>query len=103
MSKRKQGEYNGEDDVKDAIKKLLQKYGWWYFMPPASQFGSGGIPDFICCKDGRFLGIEAKFGNNKPTDRQHGKLEDIRRHGGIGIWVNETRLPLLEALLRKLG
>ena len=103
MSRRKQDEYTSEADVKDAIKKLLKKYGWWFFMPAANQFGSSGIPDFVCCKTGRFLGIEAKFNKNKPSELQKDKMQAIRDHGGIAIWVNENRLYLLEALLRKLN
>lgn len=94
--------YNDESDVKRDIKKLLKKYGIWYFMPSASEFGKSGIPDFICCVHGTLLAIEAKFGYNKPTEMQRDRINEINAAGGIAIWVNENRLHLLERLLQKL-
>lgn len=93
---------NGEDDVKKYIKALLKYYGVWYFMPSASQYGTSGIPDFICCYRGRFLSIEAKFGYNKPTDLQGIRMEEIREAHGIAVWINENRLEGLERLLIRL-
>lgn len=71
-------------------------------MPSASQYGTSGIPDFICCKFGRILTIETKFGYNKPTDLQKARMDEIRAAGGIAIWINETKLPKLEILLAML-
>jgi Holliday junction resolvase len=93
---------NNEAHVKREVKKLLREWGWWFFMPQAGQFGTSGIPDFMCCKYGRMLTIETKFGYNKPTDLQQARMDEIRRAGGIAIWVNETRLPRLELLLAAL-
>lgn len=95
--------FKNEADVKRAIKKILKTFGWWYFMPKAGPFGVNGVPDFICCKGGRFLAIEAKFGYNKPSDLQQDRMEEIRKYGGIAVWVNEQRLPVLESLLERLN
>lgn len=92
-----------EGDVKRAIKNLLKKYGWWFFMPKANQFGTNGIPDFVCLRGGTFLGIEAKFGYNKPSDLQEARMAEIRAAGGIAVWVNEDRLEALEKMLEKLS
>lgn len=92
-----------EGDVKKRIKRMLKKHGWWNFMPKANQFGTNGIPDFICLKNGVFLGIEAKFGYNKPSDLQNARMEEIRANGGHAVWVNEDRLDSLEKLLGALG
>lgn len=88
-----------ESDVKKAIKRLLKKHGWWSFMPAANQYGTSGIPDFICCKNGVFLAIEAKFGYNKPTELQQQRMKEIREHGGHAVWINEDRLGGLDSLL----
>lgn len=95
--------FNNEGDVKKAIKRLLTKHGWWNFMPKAGPYGVNGVPDFICCKAGRFLAIEAKFGYNKPKDLQQERMEEIRAAGGIAVWVNELRLDLLDTLLERLN
>lgn len=95
--------YKDEGDVKREIKRLLKKYGWWFFMPNAGAFGTSGIPDFICLRDGVLLAIEAKFGYNKPSDLQQDRMAEIRAHGGHAIWINEHRLQSLETVLANLG
>lgn len=94
--------HNNEGHVKRDIKKLLKKHGWWSFMPQGGKFGTNGIPDFICCKGGKFLAIEAKFGYNKPSDLQTARMNEIRAAGGIAVWVNETKLDTLDKLLETL-
>lgn len=69
-------------------------------MPSASQYGTNGIPDFICCRRGKFLAIEAKFGYNEPSDLQDTRMTEIRDSGGLAVWVNEKRLDKLELLLK---
>lgn len=77
-------------------------------MPAASQYGMGGIPDFICCKHfkglpfGIFLAIETKFGYGKPTELQQARMKEIRAAGGIAVWVNEKKLGNLEILMATL-
>lgn len=94
--------FKNEGDVKKVIKRLLKKHGWWHYMPAGSQFGTGGIPDFICCKNGKFLAIEAKYLYNKPSDLQQMRMEEIRGAGGIAVWVNENKLEQLETLLERI-
>ena len=81
-----------ECKVKDEIKKLLKQYGVYYTMPIGGAFSTIGVPDFLCCYKGRFIGIEAKAGSNKPTALQEKNLEDIRKAGGVGLVINEKNL-----------
>jgi len=81
-----------ECKVKDEIKKLLKQYGVYYIMPIGGAFSTIGVPDFLCCYKGRFIGIEAKAGSNKPTALQEKNLEDIRKAGGVGLVINEKNL-----------
>jgi hypothetical protein len=55
--------YIREIHIKKKIVILLKKYNVWYFMPPAAMYGKKGIPDFICCYHGQFIGVEAKSPN----------------------------------------
>jgi hypothetical protein len=81
-----------ECKVKDEIKKLLKSRGIYYTMPIGGAFSTIGVPDFLCCYKGRFIGIEAKAGSNKPTALQEKNLEDIRKAGGVGLVINEKNL-----------
>jgi hypothetical protein len=49
-----------EGRVKAAVKKVLKQKGAWFYMPVQNGMGVVGIPDFVCCWRGRFLGIETK-------------------------------------------
>lgn len=82
-----------EGKVKDAVKKVLKKYGVWYFMPMQNGFGVVGIPDFICCMDGLFFGIETKAPGKRDstTPNQQRVLKEISEHGGHAIVVDDAK------------
>lgn len=92
-----------EAKVKDRIKAVLKKYGAYYAMPIGGAFSSVGVPDFLVCHKGMFIGIEAKAGANKPTQLQLKNLENIERAGGVGIVINETNINELEVILNEVS
>lgn len=84
-----------EGKVKDRVKKLLKEKGVWYFMPVAGPFAVHGIPDFICCHDGKFMGIETKAPGkiNNVTPSQERVIQEIRDHNGVCLVIdNITQL-----------
>jgi hypothetical protein len=91
--------YAKESHVKDDVKALLNRYNYFWFMPPANGYGASGISDFIALKGGVFLAIETKFGSNKPTPLQVGFLNSIRAEKGFAFVVNEKNLDWLDAFL----
>lgn len=91
--------YLKEADVKAEVKKLLDKYGWYWWMTPANGYGKAGISDFSALKAGVFLAIETKFGTNKPTAMQIGYLNSIRAEDGFAFVVNEKNVEWLDAWL----
>jgi len=84
-----------EKDVKKEVKKLLDKHGWFWWMPPANGFGKVGVADFNAIRGGVFLAIETKFGANKPTVHQVAFLSSVIAEDGFGFVVNEKRLDWL--------
>lgn len=91
--------YSKEAHVKDDVKALLDKHGWFWFMPPANAYGKSGIADIIALKRGTFLAVETKFGSNKPTAQQVGFLNSVRACDGFAFVVNEKVLAWLDAFL----
>ena len=89
-----------EKKVKDAVAKALKAAGVYYFFPPANGMGRAGIPDVICCVNGRFLAIECKAGKGKTTALQDRELSAIRTAGGYAWVVNETGLIELKEKLQ---
>ena len=81
-----------EGKVKDAVRKLLKARTIWYYQPMQNGMGQVGIPDFICCWNGRFLGIETKaLGKRKDTTPNQDKvLAEIVTHGGKTIVVDDV-------------
>ena len=92
-----------EAGVKREVRKLLDKHGWYHWMPPANAYGRSGISDFNAVKDGRFLAIETKFGSNKPTPMQVRFMDAITAHGGIAVTITEKTLDNLDHVLTTIG
>ena len=93
---------NDSDEVKNKVKKILDEYGVYHFSPQTGGYGRSGIPDIICCADGKFIGIECKAGTNKPTALQEKNLRDIELADGISMVVNEDNIASVEETLQKL-
>lgn len=82
-----------EGKVKDAVKKELNTRGIWYFMPAANGFGKVGIPDIICCYQGKFLAIETKAPGkrNNTTPNQDARINEIRAAKGWALVVDDVQ------------
>jgi len=90
-----------ESKVKAKIKAILKKHGIYYAMPIGTGYGNSGVPDFLCCVNGKFLAIEAKAGKGKTTALQEKNLQQIKAAGGLTAVIYETNIADLEAWLAK--
>ncbi len=84
-----------EGKVKTAIKAVLDALmaagkPVWYYMPVPGRLSRPGIPDFVCCVNGLFLGIEAKAGKGTTTLAQDIVIMKITHAMGTALVVNET-------------
>ena len=84
-----------ERKVKDKVKKVLKELGAYYAMPATGGYGSSGVPDFLVCYRGRFIGLECKANGGKTTALQEKNLEDIRKNGGTALVINESNVDAL--------
>jgi len=91
-----------EAKVKKQIRAILDEYGAYYAMPIGSGYGNSGVPDFLVCYKGWFIGIEAKAGKGKTTALQDLNLEKITAAGGLTLIVNEFNLQAINNLLTTL-
>lgn len=95
-----------ESRVKKQIKQILDITRCYYAMPIGTGFGNSGVPDFLVCHGGVFIGIEAKAGKGKTTALQDNNLERIRASGGRATVINEAnidQLPIMLATFKELG
>jgi pantoate kinase len=90
-----------EAKVKNKIKAILKSHNVYYAMPMGTGFGNSGVPDFLCCVNGKFVGIEAKAGKGVATALQLKNLAQINNAGGYTCIINETNLNYLEAVIKE--
>ena len=88
-----------ESKVKNAVVKILKDYGVYYFFPATHGYGRSGVPDIVCCFDGKFLAFECKAGNKKPTALQEKEMDKIFESGGSAYVINETNVKDIEELI----
>ena len=88
-----------EATVKKHIRNILNEKGVYYAMTIGTGYGISGVPELLVCHQGKFIGIEAKAGTNRPTTLQEDHLYRIRQTGGISLVVNETNLDELRRIL----
>lgn len=89
-----------ERRVKDQVRKVLKGMGAYYAMPATGGYGSSGVPDFLVCFGGRFIGIECKANGGVPTALQEKNLREIGECGGTAFVIDENNVRLLETLMR---
>lgn len=88
-----------EAKVKKQIRAILDGYGAYYAMPIGSGYGNSGVPDFLVCYKGWFIGIEAKAGQGKVTALQEFNLNKITKAGGVTLVINEVNMMRITDLL----
>ncbi len=91
-----------EAKVKKKVRLILETHGAYYAMPVTGGYGASGVPDFLVCHHGRFIGIECKAGTNRPTALQLSNMKRIDWARGRAIVVNEDNISDLETLLTEI-
>lgn len=88
-----------EAKVKKKIHEALKASGAYAVNYIGGLHANNGTPDILACLKGRFIGIEAKAGKNKPTDLQTLNLKTIDEAGGLALVINETNVAELPKYL----
>lgn len=93
-----------EASTRHAVDKILKKYGAWFFAPVNFGIGREGVPDNICCINGKFVAIESKGHKtgHKLTEVQKRCLQDIENAGGYTFVATPTNLEELDRWVRAL-
>jgi hypothetical protein len=89
-----------EAKVKAKIKAILKAHGAYYAMPIGTGLGNSGVPDFLVCHSGNFLGIEAKAGRGAATALQLKNLDAIQKCGGHPMIIREDNMEYLENVIK---
>ena len=81
-----------EAKVKRKVAAVLKECRAYYFYPATGGYGKSGVPDIVACYHGMFLGIECKAGDKTATPLQQKNLDDISKHGGLALVINENNI-----------
>jgi len=92
-----------ESKVKAAVVKILKAHGAYYFFPATHGYGRSGVPDIVCCINGKFVAIECKAGKNEPTELQKREITLIQTAKGIAAVVRESNIELVEQIIKELN
>lgn len=85
--------------VREILDEFCKDHQGYYFFPPANGYGRQGIPDVICCIQGRFVAIECKANGGVPTALQLREMDKITKGGGLSFIIDEDTLDTLRAYL----
>lgn len=71
-----------ESDTQTRIIKWLNTIGAYVIKTISAN--KNGIPDILCCYEGRFYGFEVKSEKGRATALQKYNIDQIRAAGGVG-------------------
>lgn len=91
-----------EGRVKNAIKGFLKTTDAWWYMPVQNGMGVTGIPDFIVCYRGRFVGIECKAPGKERTVTVNQQRQLERIHAAQGCVAVVTDVEQVRSLFAAL-
>ena len=74
---------NKETVIMKEIEDYLIAHRIWYHRAEGSAT-SAGVPDLLVCYEGRFVGLEVKTPDGKPTELQKRVIGNIKASGGWG-------------------
>ena len=79
------------------IMRALEQEGAFCFKIHGGAFMMAGLPDIICCHQGRFYAFETKMPEGKPSKIQLFIIDKITKAGGVAMVVR-TKQEALAAL-----
>lgn len=92
-----------EKNFENRVKKFLKEQGCYFVKYwGGGNFTRSGVPDLLVCCNGRFLGLEIKAENGKPSELQRYHIEQIKKAGGIGLIVYPKQFEELKGLIKEL-
>lgn len=88
-----------EKNFENRVKTFLKENGCWFVKFFANGYTKKGIPDILVCCDGRFVGVEVKAPNGKPSELQLYNLRKIHEAGGYGVLLYPKDFDLFKELI----
>lgn len=74
-----------EKTFENKIKKYFSEKGAWVLKTWSNGVQRSGVPDLLICYRGRFIAIEVKAENGKPSKLQEYNIEKLKEAGALAI------------------
>lgn len=91
-----------EKSYENKIKKFIESVGGWWVKFHGNAFTRDGVPDLLCCVNGKFLAIEVKGDGGEPSELQLHEIEEIKKAGGVALVSYPDDFDELKELIRGL-
>ena len=88
-----------EKIFENKIKKHLEERGCYYVKFFANSYTKIGVPDILASVNGRFVAIEVKAKNGRPSELQKLNRKQIRDSGGISIILYPSQFEDFKLLI----
>lgn len=93
-----------EKNFENRVKNFLKAQGCWFIKYwGGGQFTKAGVPDLLLCCNGRFIAVELKAPNGKPSPLQLYTIEEIKKAGGIALVLYPTDFEEFKAMIMDLA
>lgn len=98
-----------EKNFENRIKDFLKEEGCWFVKYWSGKSATGktftkeGIPDILCCCNGRFVAIEVKGSKGKASDLQLYNLFKIDEAGGYAVLLYPEQFECFKNFIRCLN
>jgi len=80
-----------EKDIVNKIMRYLKTVpGCFAWKEHGGMYGTAGIPDIICCLNGRFVAFEVKTPSGKLTKLQESTIQKIKAAKGEAFKVTSV-------------
>lgn len=90
-----------EKNFENRIKGFLKEQDCYFIKYwGGGEFTKAGVPDILCCCNGRFIGIEVKAPKGKPSALQIHNLKKIDESGGLGVLLYPKDFDTFKYMIR---
>lgn len=91
-----------EKNFENRIKEFLKSQNCYYVKYFGCGFTKAGVPDLLCCVNGRFVAIEVKAEHGRVSELQRVNIERINKCGGVALVVKPSNFEELKQIIFKL-
>lgn len=88
-----------EKAFENKLKALLKAKGCYVVKYFGCAFSQAGVPDILCCVNGKFLAIEVKGDGGRPSPLQLHNIEQIEAAGGHAVVLYPNDFEAFKSLL----